>query len=166
MTENIWISNKISLKYVPWQFDSIGSDNGLAPPRRQAIIWANADPVHRCTYAAQGGDKLSQSCTFCSLIDNNELCLIDLFPTDIQMITHINVNINSICFNCTLNAKWFIEECVHVTRNILLDYKCYKVCLKCIFGWMQVGTVLWLQMSDCDLHFPKYINWLVNWKRD
>ena len=24
-----------------WQYSSIGSDNGLAPNRRQAIIWAN-----------------------------------------------------------------------------------------------------------------------------
>ena len=24
-----------------WQYDSIGSDNGLSPVRRQAIIWTN-----------------------------------------------------------------------------------------------------------------------------
>ena len=44
--ENIWISFKISLNFVnkgpvnniP---ASIGSDNGLAPTRRQAIIWTN-----------------------------------------------------------------------------------------------------------------------------
>ena len=29
-----------------WQWCSIGSDNGLARTRRQAIIWTNADPVH------------------------------------------------------------------------------------------------------------------------
>ena len=44
--ENIWISIKISLKFVSkcpsnWQYSSIGSDNGLAPARRQAIIWDN-----------------------------------------------------------------------------------------------------------------------------
>ena len=40
---NLWISIKISLKFVPqgsnWQYSSIGSNNGLAPTRRQAIIW-------------------------------------------------------------------------------------------------------------------------------
>ena len=31
-----------SLKFVPKvQINSIGSDNGLAPTRRQAIIWTN-----------------------------------------------------------------------------------------------------------------------------
>ena len=37
---------------------SIGSNNGLASNRRQAIIWTNADPVHWRIYAALGGDEL------------------------------------------------------------------------------------------------------------
>ena len=41
-----------------WQYSSIGSDNGSAPTRRQAIIWTNADPVYRRIYAALGGDEL------------------------------------------------------------------------------------------------------------
>ena len=40
-----WISIEISLKCVPGgsnqQYSSNGSDNGLAPTRRQAIIWTN-----------------------------------------------------------------------------------------------------------------------------
>ena len=33
---------KIPLKFVPkGQYSSIGSDNGLAPVRRQAIVWTN-----------------------------------------------------------------------------------------------------------------------------
>ena len=34
-------------------------DNGLAPNRRQAIIWTNADPIHRRIYAALEGDELT-----------------------------------------------------------------------------------------------------------
>ena len=38
-------SIKIWRKFVPkspfWQYSSIGSDNGLAPDRPQAIIWTN-----------------------------------------------------------------------------------------------------------------------------
>ena len=60
MNENIWISNKISLKYVPWQNVSIGSDNGLVLSRQQAIIWTNVDPVHWRIYAALEGDELIQ----------------------------------------------------------------------------------------------------------
>ena len=36
----------------------IGSDNGLATNRRQAITWTNADPVHRRIYEVFGGDEL------------------------------------------------------------------------------------------------------------
>ena len=40
MNENIRISINISLKFVTkgWRYSSLGSDNGLAPSRRQAII--------------------------------------------------------------------------------------------------------------------------------
>ena len=41
---------------------SIGSGNGLAPNRRQAIIWTNADLVHWRLYAALGGDGLRRKC--------------------------------------------------------------------------------------------------------
>ena len=37
---------------------SIGSGNGLAPNRRQTIIWTNADSVHWRIYAGLGGDEL------------------------------------------------------------------------------------------------------------
>ena len=43
--ENVWISIKISLKFFSQgpnlQYSIIGPDNGLAPARRQAIIWTN-----------------------------------------------------------------------------------------------------------------------------
>ena len=38
-----------------WQLVSIGSGNGLAPNRWQAITWSNDDPVYRRIYAALGG---------------------------------------------------------------------------------------------------------------
>ena len=37
-----------------WQYTSIGSGNGLAPYRRQAITLTNDDPVHWRIYAALG----------------------------------------------------------------------------------------------------------------
>ena len=40
------------------QHFSIGSDNGLAPIRRQAIILTNVEPAHWRIYAALGGDEL------------------------------------------------------------------------------------------------------------
>ena len=45
LNKNVWISLKISLKFVPevWinNNSSIGSDSGFAPTRRQASTWAN-----------------------------------------------------------------------------------------------------------------------------
>ena len=45
LNENVWISIEISLKFVPRgpinNVPAFGSDNGLAPARRQAIIWTN-----------------------------------------------------------------------------------------------------------------------------
>ena len=44
--ENIWISIKVSLKFVPKGLinnipSRTGSDNGLASVRQQAIVWTN-----------------------------------------------------------------------------------------------------------------------------
>ena len=44
-----------------WQQNSIGSDNGLASNRPEAIIWTNADQIHWRTYAALWGDELSNT---------------------------------------------------------------------------------------------------------
>ena len=63
LNEKFWISNKLSWKYVPWGLVDImsafGSDNGLTPSMRQAIIWTIADPVHRHIYGALEGDELT-----------------------------------------------------------------------------------------------------------
>ena len=60
--EDCCILTETSLEFMPKGpvKASIGSDNGLAPNRRQAIIWTNADPIHRCIYVALGGDELTQ----------------------------------------------------------------------------------------------------------
>ena len=65
VNKNVCIMLKISLKFVlseaNRQHPSIGLDNGLAPNRRQAINWTNADPIHWRIYAALGGDELMES---------------------------------------------------------------------------------------------------------
>ena len=44
-----------------WQWTSIGSGNGLAPNRRQAITWTIAVPDHWHIYAVLGEDELNKS---------------------------------------------------------------------------------------------------------
>ena len=56
---NIWMSNKISLKYVPWSL--IDNMSALV----QIMAWRHpgdkplSEPVHRRIYAALGGDELT-----------------------------------------------------------------------------------------------------------
>ena len=82
LNEDVWIANEISLKFVPkgpnWQYSSIGLDNGLAPSRRQAIIWTNdvyiSDAYMRHsasmssdhgTYETSAWMVISGMCNFC-----------------------------------------------------------------------------------------------------
>ena len=46
-----------------WQQGSIGSDNGLAPDRWQAITWTNVNPIHWRIYAALREDELINNVT-------------------------------------------------------------------------------------------------------
>ena len=46
---------------VQLSYSSIGSDNGLALSRRQAIIWTKTDTIQQRIYAAPGGDELIQT---------------------------------------------------------------------------------------------------------
>ena len=54
-----------------WQCTSIGSGNGLAPNRRQAITWTNDDPVHWRIYASLGEDELTGDIPFLSLTNDS-----------------------------------------------------------------------------------------------
>ena len=55
-----WI--KFHWNFVPkgsiYNIPALFSDNGMAPNRRQVIIWTNADLIHWRIYAALGGDEL------------------------------------------------------------------------------------------------------------
>ena len=54
LDENVWISTKISLKFVPEGPINDIPDNGLAPTRRQAIIWTNDGLCDQGKYASLG----------------------------------------------------------------------------------------------------------------
>ena len=45
-----------------WQYDIIGSDNGLMSNRRQTIIWSNDGMFYGRIYASLGLNGLSFSC--------------------------------------------------------------------------------------------------------
>ena len=51
---------EICFQWSNQQYGSIGSDNDLAPNRRQVIIWINIDIVHRHKCTSLGFDKLKK----------------------------------------------------------------------------------------------------------
>ena len=53
-----------------WQFLCTSLDNGLAPNRRQAIIWNNAEPIHWRIYVAPGADELNHPTEFGLIVKN------------------------------------------------------------------------------------------------
>ena len=61
-----------------WQYVSIGSGNGLAPNRRQAITWTKAYLVHRRIYATLWGlgRWVNEWVNFTHLIPRTEYCRI------------------------------------------------------------------------------------------
>ena len=59
-----------------WQYSSIGSDNGLAQNKRQAIIWSNADPINWCIYMPLGDELTGLINIWCSAVSQNH----DLHP--------------------------------------------------------------------------------------
>ena len=72
--ENVWISIKISLKFVPNEpvdnKSALVQGNGLAPNRRQAITRTNDDPVQWRINASPGVNEL----TFDTCRKKNEPC--------------------------------------------------------------------------------------------
>ena len=60
--ESYFIYSKISLRFVHKALiDIIGSVNGLAPNRRQAIIWINDGLVYWCIYSPFGLNELTST---------------------------------------------------------------------------------------------------------
>ena len=55
-----------------WQYISIGLDNGLAPNRRQAIIWTNDGLIYWCIYASLGLNELRFAGT--SITKTTKIC--------------------------------------------------------------------------------------------
>ena len=62
--------------------------------RRQAIIWTNADPVHRRIYAAPGGDGLTSAHATIQYnqFENYTFKLLPHDPWAHELITHCRLN--------------------------------------------------------------------------
>ena len=54
-----------------WQYGSIGSDNGLAPARREAIIWSNVGMLYWRIYASLGLNELKHAVVYAGMKQTN-----------------------------------------------------------------------------------------------
>ena len=80
---------QVCLKWSNWQYSSIGSDIGLAPNRRQAIIWSNDVLGCRFIYASLGLNELILHYVNSYIIENIYTAL------------------------CTKTWPWMIPHCHH-----------------------------------------------------
>ena len=61
-----------------WQYESINSDDGLAPNRRQAIMWNNVDMLYWRTYASHELNEFLTCLNLMHVADNHDDILIYL----------------------------------------------------------------------------------------
>ena len=129
--ENVRILIEISLKFVPrihlnWQSVSIGSGNGLAPNRWQAITWTNDDPVQWLIYASPGLSELTY-CFPCYWVEVSSY-VIEVVYNHINkckfFLTSLNrTSIEAHLINCQAKLHWIQVHCFNV-----LDGK--AICLR------------------------------------
>ena len=103
------------------QYPSIGSDNGLAPTRRQAIMWANDDMVYWRIYASLGLNELTINVMFADFLSlQGARTLATMESTSFP---HINVG-----FHCRHLCATFIIDLIQL-REFVIWYAAI-----CIFG--------------------------------
>ena len=117
------------------QYVSVGSSNGLAPNRRQAVIWTNADPVHQRINAALGGDELRFPCNEKAVWQN---CALKLdFELSILWTTR-GVECHGLVtgLSCVFTAFWFLNgilpriSVVRVASCCRIDYYRDYLCMR------------------------------------
>ena len=112
MNEKFWILISISLKFVPkGPIDSIGSGDGLAPSRQQAIIWTNDDPVRWRIYAAVVGDEL---------ISDQCQCFCHVYHS----INRPPWPLDSTFINTQLSAQWADSQYFHAPLFVSFNVTC------------------------------------------
>ena len=98
MNEKFYILIEISLILVPEGPIDNCLDNGLAPNRRQAIIWTNADLIRWHIYAALGGDESN------SLALGRCDCNLNFITFKLMSRTNI------LSISCQIALKWTAQN--------------------------------------------------------
>ena len=141
LNENVRIFIKVSLKFVPkgpnWQLVSIGSGNGLAPNRQQAINRSNDGPVYRRIYAALGGDELSTYYGRRGDIKRDLGLNVTLWYLFVSTkISPVFVDIYRIpdkiwaprtLLRPPTRGKWS-SQCTSMAKELLYDFRIMKIC--------------------------------------
>ena len=113
------IQIRVSLNLFPrvrWTKSSIGSGNGLAPNRRQAITWTNDSQVLWRIYAALGG-KANPGYS----IPDENLVDMKMYMFVCTHITHAT-QINIFGKYITIKQQWNLIQAANTGLHYLLQY--------------------------------------------
>ena len=103
---------------------NISSENGVAPNRRQAIIWTNADPIHWSIYVGDANLKHILDWQFV-YISTNFTPVLALSIFLIVLTTHVLLCLNSELVQAVTEVTWH-----------LFEFECYQKTF--------TKTVMWL----------------------
>ena len=132
----------------------IGLDNGLAPNRRQAIIWINADLIHWRIYAALGGMSWQWWYTIISrLLCCRKQCTRFLYMSSV-CVTYVNVKRSHKMRGLSFSAFCHIWVYEHATIQHMTIYS-YNISLYILWSFLanllQIGAIVIHKNSLCRL---------------
>ena len=106
--------------------------------RRQAIIWTNADQVHRRIHVAQGGDELNALLWYLDqeLVENAHQAY--LFPIENRACKELTMYKDTCTDECSILNTLVPEQNGHYVRDNILD------------------AISWIKMLDCDKNFTEF----------
>ena len=172
VNEKFCISIKISLKFVPKgpvENNPALVQNGLAPNRRQVIIWSTADPIHQHIYAALVRDN-SCSVNYCDITDFSSTIFFKFAINALYLnwycswvtLTRVIYFMKTIChgtYSCHLSSdiaapRNFSEVllCYMLMEDMCFDVRNCHVTkfsrITCLGGFQMVNGIVWYQKTS------------------
>ena len=133
----------------PWfnsQWSSIDSDNGLAPNRRQAIIWNNDGLGHWCIYASLGlgGAVQIHRCTWpddcMGEIQNSQTC-ITILEFMGMIIQGSLIQRNKYIRHCSIKTNKYLEINEICIRLLHIPLCSHLFTAKWIIRWLSLTAL-------------------------
>ena len=96
-----------------WQWSSTGLDNGLAPNRRQAIIWTNTESIHWRIYAAHKGRWVTATSVQLSRHGSTKAWTSNYIPYKHKLLIHALTITNALLHR--VRPKDYVHDFHHIS---------------------------------------------------